>query len=902
MKKDKKTNKKQRQTLFIISAFCALTFASAGTTLFFMNSNQDTVDPDIDNADTNTDQEEDKLKSKLFENLSAADLNIKNLTLDVKNVGGNNKNMQMLFNGGAQYLSFMDNYINNNSTDGITAKFGGTINFSYNDLNKESGNTKLLDEKINVYTHGEGTLYIDWNNTGYKVSGKFINDAFNAATLFVTDEDTKTKLSDIYDAVQKLDILTLLPMISSMGGSLTGTKVILGENQNQYSLEIPESMLNGAIKGDLVVNLICDNSGALTGLILKEIGIPVTGQDDIKISLSGNFEMKGINDKDNTGTFEDYKKGNEIEDTKFNEYYSNNIDSSPNILYTVSKLMNDKKFQFGYSLNLNEYAFKTSDNPESYLNGKVNATHSYGGKIKVDVNDGFENGIYNMSFDSTQKGTGEGNTLDVTYQGGKENAGVYVSINDTLKVSMATSDMKDMMNPVKDLSGNEDTALALDTTNDILNDTVIGDIINGKYYRYKDILNKLEFLHDGDNHTINISIKAKGLNINIPFEFENTLIDLSIKYKGEGKDTSITEISLNNIPLRKVNRLDDNAITHSYLDCASLVLTYDNEVKDDVILNRITDKTGYADLKPAVPLVQQISEIASSKKLDTSYSLTYKKGSGNTTDAGSLIPSAANVQGTFVADLTEAKWDTYNTATGRNLGKYELTAAGKVNDVYHNIQLNYEPVDNADQKLYFSYYSQNENYNTRLSLNTQTMVDMFGAVTSLISSQVGDTSDESKENTKNDILDSLTSTINSYTDYVNSDLFKIIETKQDLSGITVSNDKDSGALLLKFDGRIFGSDSTNGNVTVALSEGDGEKVVSAFIVDVTIPDTSDQVSLTLNFNKYSDSSYKGLRGGAEKYRATDSTVEAITNLLTNDFTNSFKAKGVISNKKAFPWH
>ena len=51
MKKDKKTNKKQRQTLFIISAFCALTFASAGTTLFFMNSNQETVDPDIDNAD-----------------------------------------------------------------------------------------------------------------------------------------------------------------------------------------------------------------------------------------------------------------------------------------------------------------------------------------------------------------------------------------------------------------------------------------------------------------------------------------------------------------------------------------------------------------------------------------------------------------------------------------------------------------------------------------------------------------------------------------------------------------------------------------------------------------------------------------------------------------------------------
>ena len=182
------------------------------------------------------------------------------------------------------------------------------------------------------------------------------------------------------------------------------------------------------------------------------------------------------------------------------------------------------------------------------------------------------------------------------------------------------------------------------------------------------------------------------------------------------------------------------------------------------------------------------------------------------------------------------------------------------------------------------------------------MVDMFGAVTSLISSQVGDTSNESKENTKNNILDSLTNTINSYTDYVNGDLFKIIETKKDLSGITMSNDKDSGALLLKFDGRIFGSDSTNGNVTVALSEGDGEKVVSAFVVDVTIPNTSDQVSLTLNFNKYSDSSYKGLRGGAEKYRATDSTVEAITNLLTNDFTNSFKAKGVISNKKAFPWN
>ncbi|MBP5694766.1 MAG: hypothetical protein J6X03_04965 [Bacilli bacterium] len=900
----------KKGSIIAVAVFGAIALSSASTTLAFMSQNS-TSSPIENNFTNEEDVINDEIKNALFENITAADLTIEGLKIDVENILNDTSSLTATFTGGANYLSFMKNETGNiginEVLNDVKAKFGGALNVTLKDTSLGEDQV-MLNENLAVYAPGEGKIYLDWNETGYTASGKFITNAIDAAVSFLNDEQ-RTALNDLLNELQKIDILTLLPMVGTIGGSLASEKVEVirnGQTENQYTIEIPSSLLGEEFTTNLVVKLNCNENGELTCLALDEFRIPQAGKEDIILNVSTtNIIMHGFNSL-GTSNVEGYKAGihAEIDDNSLSSYYTNDLDTTPNLIYTVGKMMNAKKFKFDYQLNFDEYQYNENAQDFSSKIGEINpsASHELEGSLAADVTNGFDKGNYKLTLDKNES---FGNDIAIQYQGNDDEnddtdvQGTFIEVNNSLKGYIANSTITSLTEVLTSLTNDQNVELSFFNANEILNDTVIGDIINGNWYKYKNILHKILVTNDDLNRTtISIQVKAKGLNLNIPFEFENTLIELNISYRNTDlkENTYIEKVEIKNIPLRKVNRLE-NQETVSYLDTASFTLNlgeanFNANESLNTGINVVDTSTldNYADFKATIPLFTNIAEIVKSKQFASKYSLTYTMENKD----------PINVTGTIDADLNDASFDL--SLDDKNLVEYRLTAFSVINDIQHHVQVDYVPNEldaTNDQTLFFKYYSQNENYQTKLSLNTETLMGTLDAVTTLINANGEKQNDVS--NLSQDLFGNISETIDKLTDFVDGDIWSLLKGELPTDKVNISNVAGHRERLkIELDTTLFGSTNANGNISVILNTNANNNEFAALDVSLTVPGTSDTLNFSLAFDEFDSTSVGVSALDQAKYKATDSSIEAVINILTGNYLDSFGFTGLLSKDPISP--
>lgn len=884
------------------SLFGAIALGSASTTLLFMGSKNAQTDDNGGITDDSNDQIVDPIKNKLFENLTAADMDINDLEINVGGVLNDTSSLKFKFTGGANYLSFMKDYTNAGTveTEDIAAKFGGKVNLLLEDQGLNTTDKTMLKEDLSVYAPGEGTIYLDWNKTGYKVSGRFITNTLSAVTLFLSSEQSKA-LNEVLEKIQSIDILTLLPMVGTVGGSLVNESSDLLDGGKRYTINVPGSLISPTFESDITLHLDANKNGELINLELLSLSIPASGR---KITLSmktSSIKMHGIN-SEGTSNIEGYKGGNVISGNQtLEEYYKNDLDSTPNIINTVAKMMNAKTFKFDYELGFNEYKYNEKALIQENKIGEINpnGTHSFEGTLSGDFRTGFDKGNYAFSLDQNASFK---NSINVQYQSEQKEEiakGLFLDISNSLgnKTNAYLSDasINDLFTSINNITKNTEVSDALGTSNEILNDSVIGDIINGNWYKYKEILKKLTITNGVDNTvTLSIQVLLGGLNLNIPFAFESTPVEININYDNSNKfeNNYINFIELKNIPLRKVKRIVEQE-TVTYLDTASLKL---NLIESSIGAENITpikttELKNYVDYKETIPLFDSIAGVVSAKKFDSDYTLTYQaKNFGNITFNGNIG-----------ADLNGARFDTTAAVQDKNYGQYRLTANANINQIAHHVKLDYIPnYKTTDQTLYFDYCSYNEAYRTRLSLDTQTMTSMFDAISTIIANSNGqNSSNETVQGLNQDIFGNITTTLNSVTDFVNGDIWNILKADLPLDKVIIKN-TENGYIDITMDMSIFNSSLTDGAVNVILSTKD--KKHAAFNININIPNTADSVSFAFNLKDFTSTSVGLTEEETIKYKASDSSVNAILDLVTGNYLDSFKLGGIVSKKRLSPRH
>lgn len=918
-------NRKKRNLLFITSAVFFTALGSSATTLFYMFG-KDKVEQN--QVSFNAPQAKvDKIKNMLFENLTAADLQLNSLVLRAKNLGTEGNNLTFAFTGGAQYLSFMKDYMGYDGAipDGSNtqASFGGRCNVQF----VKSGSSEAnINEEMKVYTNGNGKIYVEWNDTGYQVSGNFINNALLVLPEFISQLDG---VNEIANKLTQIDILSLLPMVGTIGGSLCGEDEGV-DGAHVYKAVIPGSLLGEGFESDIVLALTCDDLGNLTALELEEIEIPVGTDTPIKISLrtealqsvsidaeSAGFatpaHMIGVNAEEANTPFGYEKYG--VTTTSLEEFYNNNLDSTPNLAYTVAAMMKAKQVKMDMALKFEE---KTYD-PSAPLADKIGdsiVTRQIEGELGATIeNNDFAKASY--SFALKQNAT-FGNSIKVTYQGkttDEYQAGVYASVNDDIKVYYNTESASDITVPMTELNPETaEAATSLVNANDILSNTVIGDIIDGKWYKYHDILNKIELKEIEGYQNLLITVKASGLNLNIKdyFAFEDTLITLRLRYKQldeeEGlSSTRITDISIENIPIRKVTNTNG-----TFIDTASLVLSLSNgseayiydsisEVNEERIVPLINNETRlneYADLKPAINLVDQIVDITGNKKIGAEFVATYLPEGHNPSDP-------YTVTGGLKADFSRNFKTDGDNLVGNDYGSYEFDLHSTVNQIDHNIMLHFLPYENASPRVYYTYNSQNDKYQTRLKIETGKVFELYGAITKLLDVQASENNINTEELTDkafSTVTDNIEKTLN----LVDGNIWDILSNKLPTEYIKVNNIKDAetgvvdtNSLKVVVNSAIFGSEYTGDAVTLVLDTNTHEVVNLG--VKVVIPDTKDQIGFTFKLKDLGDEEISLPNGLTDaQYRSTNSTINALIDIVSSDFLNSFDFKGVLSNKRTTP--
>lgn len=890
MKKFKFKLSTNSKRLLVFSLFGAIALGSASTTLIFMQQNSSDNNGGNNGNNNNTITNDDETKNKLFENLTAADLDITKLNISVSGLINDTNTLNVSFSGGANYLSFMKDQTGNLdvSLDDVTAKFGGNIDLSMTDTSLQDN--KMLEENMKVYAPGDGKIYLDWNNTGYKVSGNFVSNTLKAVTLFLNEEQAQD-LNSLLEKIQQIDILTLLPMVGTIGGSLASDKVELENGDYRYKIEIPGSLIDETFDDTITINLDCNKSGELTNLSLNQLSIPTNGKTLILSMSTEKIVMHGINSGNENPNLDGYLDG--LGENILTEYYKNNLDSTPNLINTVGKIMDSKQVNFGYELEFNEYKYnEAAPSYESKLGDENQAAnHSFEGSLKGDFTNGFDKGNYAFTLDKTSQFA---NSMSVQYQSSDEidaAKGIFIQLNNT-KAYMSDGSINDLFAPTSNVINSQEISTAFSNGNDILNNSVIGDIINGNYYKYKEVLKKIELI-EGSNETVTlkITILLGALGLNIPFQFESTPVEININYDNTSnmETNFINFLEIKNIPIRKVSRLESEE-TITYLDTATLRMNLESVLDSGINIIKADQLDSYADFKASIPLFNSISNIVNKKQFSSNYTLTYN-------NEGTKY----NFEGEISADLNEANFDSSATLTDKNYGEYRLTTRALINNISHNVQLDYIPnTVSGDQTLYFNYYSYNPDYRTRLSLETQTMTNMFDVISSLIAQNNGSSNAESSIPTLNEnIFGSVTDALNSYTDFVNGDIWNLLNSELPTDKVTISNpDGNKDKLKVSIELSLFDSTLSTGAIDLYL--GKNSKEYSSIAVNVPIPNTKDSVSFTFNFDDYTENSTGLTVEETSKYKASDSSVNAIMDIMTGNFLDSFNLGGFVSSKRQTP--
>ena len=177
---------------------------------------------------------------------------------------------------------------------------------------------------------------------------------------------------------------------------------------------------------------------------------------------------------------------------------------------------------------------------------------------------------------------------------------------------------------------------------------------------------------------------------------------------------------------------------------------------------------------------------------------------------------------------------------------------------------------------------------------------MFDVISSLIAKNNGTGNNESSIPSLNqDIFGTITNTLNSYTDFVNGDIWNLLNSELPTDKVTITNTGDNNETLkVSIELSLFDSTLTTGTIDLYL--GKNAKEYSSIAINVPIPNTKDSVSFTFNFDAFLDTSTGLTVEETSKYKQSDSSVNAIMDIMTGSFLDSFKLGGFVSTKRQTP--
>lgn len=889
---------KKVKNLIILTTFGTITLGSALSTIFYINKNAQSNNPD---EKEETLLPEQIVKNKLFENLTAADLNINNLNVDATGVLSKTDTLHFTFDGGVNYRAYMEeetsyhDTLNNLDTkpnadstnpsksDETSIKFGGNASILIEDPSLDE-DTVNLNESFRIYNPGDKTIYIDWNDTGYKISGSFITSTLKGASLFL-DEDKKDDLNELIDKIENIDLVNLLPMIGTIGGSLV-SKFDKDDSTNTYTytIEVPGSIFDSSFDDTLTLNLVSNEDGELLSTSLETFSFTLNDKETTISMSCDDIQMVGINSS-NKDSLDGFESGI-IEGTSLNDYYANDLDSTSNLMSTIAKLMDEKTFKANYSLTFNEYQY---DDVKTLGSINDSSTHSFDGEIAIDVRDSNNNYAF-----SVNKSSSFNNTFDVKYiDQSDENYsnGLFLFLNNN-KGYMNDASLDDLFTSVDEILKDKETGKAFDMADEILNGSVIKAIMNGNYHQYEKFINKIFVTEGASSTTLEVSFSLKAMELNLPIEFEDVYSTIKINFDNSDdfENNLINYVEINNIPLKKLTRLNENNEEITYLDLAHLHVDLNKNsigATDNISLVEASTVNEFLNYKPTIPLFEEIAKIANSKQFVAPYSLVYNVVDNNE------VSKSVNLEGKISGDLSS--FDTSSTLENKDYGSYQITTNLVKNDVKSNyFQLNYMPDDtNSTQNFYFDYYEWESDTGTLLSLDDDSTYSMYEALTSFINSELNNSNDESSTE---DIFGSISDSLSSYIDFIDGAIWEDLAKEIDTSSITLTTNEDNSSIIATINLSDTDSSLENTSLELTINESSELDLVS---LKVNVPKSDDYVVFSFSFEEFTSSSI-ALRSDSSNYTSCDANISSLVDMLNGTFLSSFELKGTLTTSKQNP--
>ena len=842
------------------------------STLYFINSKApiDLGDEDDDPSGPTKTPEQlaaENAKAKLGENLASSNLKVKNMDLNVNGLGNTYSNsINLNFKGAIDYKAFIDGEKTNDPTDDIAAKFTGTCEFKYlENVDLETTNT-LLNEKFLVNANGNGKLYIDWNwgdnfnneenYTRYSVSGKIINDVLDFLPTIETLTSTDlSSVTDIVDEIKNIDIIPLIPIVTnalmsfSSDTDLNQTPVeINGEKIYTYNLVLKQSLLESAnIHQDLTITLKCNEEGLLRNFIVAPLSI-----DNVSISLNAETEMsldeEYVNNSDYTGEY-------------------NNLDCTTNLLTTVTSLVNEKAFNTNFSIGFKE-TVDGLDNASREITGSLkgdlrNATAINNGAI-YDIKLGGEKDLYSQ--------------FNVRYENNK----TYFNVQNGLATGfLADSTIDELVTNIVATFANENqeqTNSSMDALNNILKDSVIYDIMNGNWNSYKKIIKNLivEGEEGSEKQILDVVINAKALHSSLPDKDFKLFLDLS-----SGK---LNSLGIKDLPVNQYTTTDGKV----HVNYATLSLALDTFAETDVS-SVYGDLNAYPNFQVVTPLYNSIAKTIKSKQLGVTYGFSYTKASETT--------PVVNLYGAINADLNNIDAMDFGenptlehaveVVSGANLGLYNLSMHGKVNDVPHNANITYQ-----NKGLYLDYQGYSEASRTRMSLSQGKFYDIFTLVNGLVNNNAGNTELKNPFGEINADFEALLNlTDGQIWTILNSTYLDTLK-----EYVSITQGSSEGALVVNINNALFDKTST-GAIQVVLDTIDKGEDPSLVAINGSYltNENGDVFTFSLSFNDYVDPTID--QGEIDTYyKSMDGSVQSIINII-DGLPTSFALNGTLTNPR-----
>lgn len=822
-----------RIKILIASCCGVLALSSSITTLFFMKGEETTTKTPSSQKEEYTEEQQKviSIRDTLLNNLNKSNINFNDLNLKAIGLGGENKELDLTFNGAIDYYSFMDTRQDDDSSNNLDARFNGNINLKYLDKSNEAKYPTQLDEDLSINYKGSNKLYIDFYNQKYTVSGNLISDVLDFLPLLIDDFES---YDSTIESIKSLDIVELLPMITSVLGSFSldsdiDQTPVIEKNKEIYTfnLVIDQDIISSAgidlgLSQDIKIILKCDENGLLTYL-----GIEPIEMSNITIYLEANTSMSLTTTY--TSDFDE-------------ESYTNDLDCIGNAFTYISTLVNQKQFSFDYTLVLDEYNDSV----------KLDNSHLFNGEFKGDVSlsDDFVNdATYDISIDES---TDFANEVKARYL----NNEVYLSFNNSIKAKVGNTDLEDFITVLENAIGEDKLNESLNSISTILSFDTINEIIDGNYSKYKEILKSLTV----NNEVLDIEINAGAFGL--PNEYFDLTLDLS--------NDTLNSINVKSLPFLEENKADGTTSIYK----VSLALNIKDYVESEYNYEE------YANIKMVTPLTSTLLKIVDDKKVGIDYSFL------TTQDSERL-----NLNGDINVDVSSSNFDinTFNINDPINqlkditLGNIELSGNTIIDEKERNLKVNYQ-----DSSLYLDYYGASKDINrTALSLKKDTFFSIYDSLDLLLNKS---SDDEKEVQTLFSETDDLLNTLLNFSDGKLWNILKSTEVKKYSDYISLFNPESSDILTVSIDSKIFNKDY--GTIYLSFDK-NSENLAS---LEAKLNSSSwGEFKISLDFKEYDESSLL-LDSDIEEFKEIDTTFENIKGIFEGN-QNSLEISSTLKNSE-----